>query len=133
MSELVSATGAPLRRLSGRSAVITGGGSGIGFASARRLAAEGANVVIADVDPVAGKAAAHEVGGLFVPVDVTNEEDVRRLYEVTRETYGRVDIAFNNAGISPPEDASILDTGIDAWRRVQEVNLTSVYYCCKYA
>ena len=135
MSEQVSpAHPAPaLRRLEGRSAVITGGGSGIGLATARRLAAEGAHVVVGDVDPVAGKAAAHEVGGLFVPVDVTNEEEVRRLYEVTRETYGRVDIAFNNAGISPPEDASILETGIDAWRRVQEVNLTSVYYCCKYA
>ncbi len=123
----------PLRRLEGRSAVITGGGSGIGLATARRLAAEGAHVVVGDVDPVAGKAAAHEVGGIYVPVDVTSEEEVRRLYEVTQETYGRVDIAFNNAGISPPEDASILETGIDAWRRVQEVNLTSVYYCCKYA
>ncbi len=121
------------QRLDGRTAVITGGGSGIGLASARRLAAEGARVVVADIDPVAGKAAADEVGGLYVPVDVTAEEEVRRLYEVTRETYGRVDIAFNNAGISPPEDTSILETGIEAWRRVQDVNLTSVYYCCKYA
>ena len=121
------------QRLEGRTAVITGGGSGIGLASARRLAAEGARVVVADIDPVAGKAAADEVGGLYVSVDVTAEDEVRRLYEITRETYGRVDIAFNNAGISPPEDASILETGIEAWRRVQDVNLTSVYYCCKYA
>lgn len=127
MPEVVS------NRLRGRSAVVTGGGSGIGLASVRRLAAEGANVVVADVDPAAGKAAAHEVGGLYVPVDVTCEEQVRHLYDVTRETYGRVDITFNNAGISPPEDASILTTGIDAWQRVQEVNLTSVFYCCKYA
>lgn len=127
MPEVVS------QRLEDRTAVITGGGSGIGLASARRLAAEGARVVVADIDPVAGKAAADEVGGLYVPVDVTAEEEVRRLYEITRETYGRVDIAFNNAGISPPEDASILETGIEAWRRVQDVNLTSVYYCCKYA
>ncbi|MBD7996764.1 3-oxoacyl-ACP reductase [Arthrobacter sp. Sa2CUA1] len=121
------------QRLAGRTAVVTGGGSGIGLASARRLAAEGAHVVVADIDPVAGKAAADDVGGLFVPVDVTVEEEVRRLYEITRETYGRVDIAFNNAGISPPEDASILATGIDAWRKVQEVNLTSVFHCCKFA
>lgn len=120
-------------RLRGRTAVVTGGGSGIGRASARRLAAEGAHVVVADIDPAAGKAAADEVGGLFVSVDVTAEEEVKRLYEVARETYGRVDIAFNNAGISPPEDGSILTTGLDAWQRVQDVNLTSVYYCCKYA
>lgn len=120
-------------RLKGRTAVVTGGGSGIGRASARRLAAEGAHVVVADIDPAAGKAAADEVGGLFVSVDVTAEEEVKRLYEVARETYGRVDIAFNNAGISPPEDGSILTTGLDAWQRVQDVNLTSVYYCCKYA
>ncbi|MCC3266745.1 3-oxoacyl-ACP reductase [Arthrobacter gengyunqii] len=127
MPEVVS------NRLQGRTAVITGGGSGIGLASARRLAAEGAHVVVADNDPATGKAAADEVGGLFVPVDVTSEEEVRTLYDITRDTYGRVDIAFNNAGISPPEDASILSTGIDAWRKVQDVNLTSVYYCCKYA
>jgi NAD(P)-dependent dehydrogenase (short-subunit alcohol dehydrogenase family) len=120
-------------RLAGRSAVITGGASGIGLATARRMAAEGANVVIADIEPTSGLAAASEVGGLFVKVDVTSEEDVRNLYAQTKETYGSVDIAFNNAGISPANDGSILDTGIDAWRRVQEVNLTSVYYCCKYA
>lgn len=120
-------------RLAGRSAVITGGGSGIGLASARRLAAEGAHVVVADIDPAAGKAAAEEVGGLFVPVDVTVEEQVKRLYEITRETFGRVDIAFNNAGISPAEDGSILATGLEAWRKVQDVNLTSVYLCCKHA
>jgi NAD(P)-dependent dehydrogenase (short-subunit alcohol dehydrogenase family) len=73
------------------------------------------------------------VDGLFVKVDVTNEEDVRNLYAQTKDTYGSVDIAFNNAGISPASDGSILETGIDAWRKVQEVNLTGVYYCCKYA
>ncbi len=120
-------------RLEGRSAVITGGASGIGLATARRFAAEGAHVVIADVDPTAGLRAAEEVGGLFVKVDVTSEEEVKHLYATTSETYGRVDISFNNAGISPAADGSILETGIEAWRRVQEVNLTSVFYCCKYA
>jgi NAD(P)-dependent dehydrogenase (short-subunit alcohol dehydrogenase family) len=120
-------------RLKDRSAVITGGASGIGLATARRLAAEGARVVIADIDPVTGKAAADEVSGMFVQTDVTSEEDVKNLYAVTKQTYGSVDVTFNNAGISPPDDDSILVTGIDAWRKVQEVNLTSVYYCCKYA
>ena len=119
------------RRFEGRVAVITGGGSGIGLASARRLADEGAKVVVADVDPVAGGAAATEVGGTFVQVDVTSAEDVERMFAVAMQTYGRIDVAFNNAGISPPDDDSILTTGIDAWRRVQEVNLTSVYLCCK--
>lgn len=121
------------RRLVDRSAVITGGASGIGLATARRMAAEGANVVIADIDPVTGEKAASELGGLFVKVDVTNPEDVENLYAETHKAFGSVDITFNNAGISPADDASILDTGIDAWRKVQEVNLTSVYYCCKYA
>jgi NAD(P)-dependent dehydrogenase (short-subunit alcohol dehydrogenase family) len=121
-----------MQRLQDRVAVITGAASGIGLASARRLASEGAAVVVADLDEQAGKVAADEVGGLFARVDVTNEDDVRHLYEVTFGRYGRIDIAFNNAGISPPDDDSILTTGLDAWRRVQEVNLTSVYLCCKH-
>ncbi|TLP80029.1 3-oxoacyl-ACP reductase [Nesterenkonia sphaerica] len=121
------------RRLVDRSAVITGGASGIGLATARRMAAEGAKVVIADIDPATGEAAASEVGGLFVKVDVTSAEQVENLYAETHQRFGRVDIAFNNAGISPADDASILETGLEAWRKVQEVNLTSVYLCCKYA
>jgi NAD(P)-dependent dehydrogenase (short-subunit alcohol dehydrogenase family) len=118
-------------RLQGRVAVVTGGASGIGLATARRLAAEGASVVVADVSPEAGQAAAAEVGGTFTAVDVTDAEQVDALFASTAAAHGSVDIAFNNAGISPPDDDSILDTGIDAWRRVQEVNLTSVYLCCK--
>ncbi|WP_329561591.1 3-oxoacyl-ACP reductase [Kitasatospora sp. NBC_01266] len=120
-------------RLDGRVAVITGAGSGIGLASARRLASEGAKVVCVDLDEKSGKAAAEEVGGLFVRADVTDEEAVKAMYEAAVAEYGRLDIAFNNAGISPPEDDSILTTGLEAWKRVQEVNLTSVYLCCKYA
>ena len=119
------------RRLEDRVAVVTGGASGIGLASVRRLASEGARVVVADTDTSAGPLAAKEVDGLFVEVDVTDEQAVSGVFERAKEKYGSVDVAFNNAGISPPEDDSILDTGIDAWRRVQEVNLTSVYYCCK--
>jgi NAD(P)-dependent dehydrogenase (short-subunit alcohol dehydrogenase family) len=120
-------------RLQDRVAVITGGGSGIGLATARRFRDEGARVVIVDVNPDAGKAAADEVGGSFEAVDVTDETAVRELFDGVAAAYGSVDIAFNNAGISPPDDDSILDTGLEAWERVQRVNLTSVYLCCKYA
>nr|WP_329412687.1 3-oxoacyl-ACP reductase [Nocardia vinacea] len=122
-----------LQRLQDRVAVVTGGGSGIGLATVRRFAAEGAKVVVADIDAAAGEAAAGEVGGLFVKVDVTDEAQVEAMFQTAVDTYGGLDIAFNNAGISPPDDDSILTTGIDAWRRVQEVNLTSVYLCSKYA
>jgi NAD(P)-dependent dehydrogenase (short-subunit alcohol dehydrogenase family) len=118
------------RRLEGRVAVVTGGGGGIGLATVRRLATEGARVVVADINPDAAKSGAEEVDGLPVAVDVSHSADVERLFGVAHETYGRIDIAFNNAGISPPEDDSVLTTGIDAWRHVQEVNLTSVYLCC---
>jgi NAD(P)-dependent dehydrogenase (short-subunit alcohol dehydrogenase family) len=119
------------RRLEERVAIVTGGAGGIGLATVRRLASEGARVVVADVDPGAGKSSADEVDGLFVQVDVSNSAEVEQLYRTVYDTYDRIDIAFNNAGISPPEDDSILTTGIDAWRRVQEVNLTSVYLCCQ--
>src|SRR6059058_3630139 len=120
-------------RLQGKTAIITGGCSGIGLATAKRFAEEGAKVVIGDLDTVNGDKIAAEIGGTFVEVDVTNAEQVDALFAKANEVYGSVDIAFNNAGISPPDDDSILDTGIDAWRRVQEVNLTSVYLCCKAA
>jgi NAD(P)-dependent dehydrogenase (short-subunit alcohol dehydrogenase family) len=120
-------------RLQGKTAVITGGCSGIGLATAKRFAEEGAKVVIGDLDTVNGERIAGELGGTFVHVDVTNADQVDALFAKAKEVYGSLDIAFNNAGISPPDDDSILDTGIDAWRRVQEVNLTSVYLCCKAA
>jgi NAD(P)-dependent dehydrogenase (short-subunit alcohol dehydrogenase family) len=123
----------PFMRLQGRVAVVTGGGSGIGLASVRRLAGEGAKVVVADVDTDSGKVAADEVGGLFVRTDVTEAQQVEALFQAAVDTYGSLDIAFNNAGISPPDDDSILDTGIEAWQKVQNVNLTSVYLCCKAA
>jgi NAD(P)-dependent dehydrogenase (short-subunit alcohol dehydrogenase family) len=120
------------KRLEGRVATITGGGSGIGLATARRFASEGAKVVIVDMNSESGESAAKEVGGIFVKANVTETADVENMYKVAFDTYGRIDIAFNNAGISPPDDDSILTTGLDAWDRVNKVNLTSVFLCCKY-
>ena len=120
-------------RLEGKVAVVTGGCSGIGLATVRRFAEEGAKVVIGDLDDARGKEVAAEAGGTYVHADVTDKEQVDALFKAAKDTYGSVDIAFNNAGISPPEDDSILDTDLDAWRKVQEVNLTSVYLCCKAA
>ena len=121
------------QRLAGRVAVITGGASGIGLATARRLAAEGAKIVIGDLDVTTGNAAAKEVGGIFVQVDVTDEAQVDNLFAAADEEYGSVDIAFNNAGISPPDDDSIETTELPAWQKVQDVNLKSVYLCCRAA
>jgi NAD(P)-dependent dehydrogenase (short-subunit alcohol dehydrogenase family) len=108
-------------RLDGKVAVITGSSGGIGGATAERFVAEGAIVVGVDV-----------AGDADYDVDVTDEEAVRDLYASVRERYGRIDVLFNNAGISPNDDASALETGLDAWRRVQDVNLTSVFLCCKH-
>ncbi|PKW25926.1 3-oxoacyl-ACP reductase [Phycicoccus duodecadis] len=118
-------------RLAEKVAVVTGGCSGIGLATVRRFAEEGATVVVADLADEAGEALAAEIGGTYVHCDVSSKDDVDALFATALERHGRVDIAFNNAGISPPEDDSILDTDLDAWRRVQEINLTSVYLCCK--
>jgi len=120
-------------RVEGRVAVVTGGCSGIGLATARRFAAEGAKVVIGDVDDANGPRTAADLGGAFVHCDVTNPAQVEELFATAKDTFGSVDIAFNNAGINPPQDASILDTDLDVWLKVQEVNLTSVFLCCKAA
>jgi NAD(P)-dependent dehydrogenase (short-subunit alcohol dehydrogenase family) len=118
-------------KLDGKVGVITGGCSGIGLATAKKFVAEGAKVVIGDVDTVNGPRIAQELGGSFVTVNVTDKDEVDALFAHANDRYGSVDVAFNNAGISPADDDSILKTGIDAWDRVQRVNLTSVYLCCQ--
>jgi NAD(P)-dependent dehydrogenase (short-subunit alcohol dehydrogenase family) len=124
-------------RLEGRVAVVTGGCSGIGLATVRRFVEEGAKVVIGDINQARGDVVVAELGGAergtYVQVDVTDKDQVDALFRTAKDTYGSVDVAFNNAGISPPEDDSILDTDLDAWNLVQRVNLTSVYLCCKAA
>jgi NAD(P)-dependent dehydrogenase (short-subunit alcohol dehydrogenase family) len=119
-------------RLDQKVAIITGAVSGIGRATALRFAEEGAKVVVADLNETDGVAFAEQIGGTFVQVNVADEDSVKAMYEVVIATYGGVDILFNNAGISPADDDSILTTELDAWKRVQDVNLTSVYLCCKY-
>ena len=120
-------------QLSGKTAVVTGGTSGIGLATARRLRAEGARIVIGDLDPVAGEAAAEAVGGRFARTDVTDQDQVDRLFDSAAAEEGSVDIAFNNAGISPDDDDSIETTELPAWQKVQDVNLKSVYLCSRAA
>ncbi len=120
-------------RLAGRVAVVTGGASGIGRAMCERFASEGASVAVVDLDEDAGGAVAASVDGLFVRADVTSSDEVEALYVEVASHYGGIDVCCNNAGISPADDDSILETGIDAWERVQRVNLTSVYLCCKHA
>jgi NAD(P)-dependent dehydrogenase (short-subunit alcohol dehydrogenase family) len=124
-------------RIDGKVAVVTGGCSGIGLATVTRFVEEGAKVVIGDINDAEGQVLVEKLGGpdfaTYVHVDVTSKDEVDALFATAKSTYGSVDIAFNNAGISPPDDDSILDTDLDAWRRVQEVNLTSVYLCCKAA
>jgi NAD(P)-dependent dehydrogenase (short-subunit alcohol dehydrogenase family) len=119
-------------RLEGKVAVVTGGAGGIGRETVRRFAEEDAKVCVVDLADGPGNEAADEIGGLYIHADVTDPDDVQRMYAETAERFGGIDVLFNNAGISPPDDASILDTSLEAWQRVQDVNLKSVYLCCKY-
>jgi NAD(P)-dependent dehydrogenase (short-subunit alcohol dehydrogenase family) len=112
-------------RLDGKVCVITGAASGIGATAAELFEAEGAQVVGVDL-------AEDSVGTLKIAADVTDDEAVQGVYARAREELGHVDVLFNNAGISPEDDASVLDTSLDAWQRVQDVNLKSVFLCCKH-
>jgi NAD(P)-dependent dehydrogenase (short-subunit alcohol dehydrogenase family) len=120
-------------RLDGKVAVITGAAGGMGREAALLFCSEGAQVCVADVDREHGEQTAAEAGdAFFFEVDVTDADSVRAMYDATAERYGGVDVLYNNAGISPADDASILETGPDAWDRVQNVNTRGVYLCCKY-
>ena len=119
-------------RLEGKVCVITGAGGGMGADAAIRFREEGAQVAVADVDGAAAEKVATEVGGLAVQVDVSDEASVEAMYAAAVERFGGFDVLYNNAGISPADDASILETGLDAWERVQAVNTRGVYLCCKH-
>src|ERR1700758_5175745 len=119
-------------RLEGKVCVITGAGGGMGADAAVRFAEEGALVVVADVDGDAAGRVAGEVGGLAVQVDVADEASVEAMYAAAAERFGGIDVLYNNAGISPADDGSILETGLDAWERVQAVNTRGVYLCCRH-
>jgi len=112
-------------RLEGKVCVITGAAGGIGAETARLFMAEGATVVGVDLRE-------DGVGTLSLAVDVADEQPVSDLYDHVRSELGRIDVLFNNAGISPTDDASVLDTTLEAWQRVQDVNLKSVFLCCKH-
>jgi NAD(P)-dependent dehydrogenase (short-subunit alcohol dehydrogenase family) len=120
-------------RLDGKVCVITGAGGGMGEEAARVFTEEGAKVVVADIDRDAAARVADGIGQTFaVQVDVSDEESVQAMYRVAVEEHGGIDVLYNNAGISPANDASILETDLDAWERVQAVNTRGVYLCCKY-
>jgi NAD(P)-dependent dehydrogenase (short-subunit alcohol dehydrogenase family) len=113
-------------RLEGKVCVITGTASGIGAESARLFAAEGAEVVGIDLD------AEQAVGALTIAADVADEEQVRGALAKVHEAFGRIDVLVNNAGINPTDDGSVLETTLESWQRVQDVNLRSVFLCCKH-
>ncbi len=120
-------------RLDGKVAVITGAGGGMGREAALLFSEEGAQVCAADVNAEAAEQTAAEARDAFAAqVDVGDTKSVRAMYDATKERYGGVDILYNNAGISPGDDASILETEPDAWDRVQAVNTRGVYLCCKH-
>jgi NAD(P)-dependent dehydrogenase (short-subunit alcohol dehydrogenase family) len=120
-------------RLDGKVAVITGAAGGIGREAALLFSEEGARVCVADVSAEAGGQTAAECReAFFQQVDVTDPESVAAMYGATVERYGGIDVLYNNAGIMPADDASVLDTEEDAWQRVQDVNTKGVYLCCKH-
>jgi NAD(P)-dependent dehydrogenase (short-subunit alcohol dehydrogenase family) len=112
-------------RLEGKVAVVTGAAGGIGAATVEAFRREGAKVAGVDLQEGAP-------GDLSLAVDVTDEDQVREMYERVVREFGGLHVSFNNAGISPDDDASVLDTSYEAWQRVQDVNLRSVFYCCKH-
>ena len=120
-------------RLDGKVAVITGAGGGMGREAALLFAAEGARVCVADVDAAAAVRTAAEAGAAFAAaVDVADSASVERMMRETAERFGGIDVLYNNAGISPADDAGILETEPDAWDRVQAVNAKGVFLCCKH-
>jgi NAD(P)-dependent dehydrogenase (short-subunit alcohol dehydrogenase family) len=116
-------------RLDGKVVVITGAGGGIGREAAVLFSKEGASVCVADVSAQQGEQTA---ASCFQPVDVADPASVEAMYAATAERYGGIDVLYNNAGIMPADDASVLETAPDAWERVLDVNAKGVFLCCKH-
>jgi NAD(P)-dependent dehydrogenase (short-subunit alcohol dehydrogenase family) len=120
-------------RLDGKVVVITGAGGGIGREAAVLFSEEGASVCVADVSAEHGEETAGACReAFFQPVDVSDAASVEQMYAATAERYGGVDVLYNNAGIMPADDASVLDTAPEAWLRVLDVNAKGVFLCCKH-
>ncbi len=120
-------------RLDGKVVVITGAGGGMGRDAAVLFSEEGAQVCAADIDSALIEEVAAELSdGLAVQVDVANGDSVKAMYAAAAERFGGIDVLYNNAGISPADDDSILETDEAAWDRVQNVNTKGVYLCCKH-
>jgi NAD(P)-dependent dehydrogenase (short-subunit alcohol dehydrogenase family) len=121
-------------RLDGKVCVITGAGGGMGREAAIVFTGEGAKVCVADVDATLAEETVSLCPGeaFAFGVDVADEDAVAGMYEATADRFGGVDVLYNNAGISPPDDASVLDTSVEAWQRVQDVNTKGVFLCCKH-
>jgi NAD(P)-dependent dehydrogenase (short-subunit alcohol dehydrogenase family) len=123
-----------MRRLEGKVCVITGAGGGMGREAAIVFTGEGAQVCVADVDRERAEETVSLCSGdaFAIAVDVADERAVEAMYSATAERYGRIDVLYNNAGISPADDASVLETSVEAWQRVQDVNTKGVFLCCKH-
>ena len=120
-------------RLEGKVCVITGAGGGMGEEAAHVFTDEGAKIVVADIDKAAAARVAESIGQSFaVQVDVSDEASVQAMYKAAVEQHGGIDVLYNNAGISPADDASVLETSVEAWQRVQDVNTKGIFLCCKH-
>jgi NAD(P)-dependent dehydrogenase (short-subunit alcohol dehydrogenase family) len=120
-------------RLDGKVCVITGAGGGMGREAALLFSEEGAQVCVADVNLEAAEQTAQDARDAFaIEVDVASEDNVRAMMDATKKQYGGIDVLYNNAGISPSDDGSVLDTTAEAWDRVQDVNTKGVFFCCKH-
>ena len=120
-------------RLDGKVCVITGAGGGMGREAAILFSAEGAQVCAADVNAAAAEETAASCRDAFAhEVDVADETSVEEMITATAARFGGIDVLYNNAGISPNDDASVLDTSVEAWDRVQAVNTRGVFLCCKH-
>jgi len=124
-----------VNRLEGKACVITGAGSGMGRVAAEVFTAEGAQACVADIDGAAAEdtvVLCREGSAFAIRADVAREEQVETMMRAAAERFGGIDVLYNNAGISPSDDASVLETSLEAWQRVQDVNITGVFLCCKH-